>query len=74
MTLNKLASVVAKREGKKSQVAIGNIREILKILAALEYEHYHDDKELLEYSPSIFLTEQVEIRLAKQRKKAKRGK
>lgn len=30
--LNKLASQIAKLEGKKSQVHIGNIREILKII------------------------------------------
>lgn len=30
MTLSKLASEIAKREGKKSQARIGDIREILK--------------------------------------------
>lgn len=38
MELNKLASIIAKREGKKSQVKIGDIREILKILVELEAE------------------------------------
>lgn len=32
MTLNKLASAIAKIEGKKSQSRIGDIREILKII------------------------------------------
>ena len=32
MTLNKLASQIAKIEGKKSQSRIGDIREILKII------------------------------------------
>jgi hypothetical protein len=30
--MNRLASKIAKREGKKSQVKIGDIREILRIL------------------------------------------
>ena len=34
MTLNKLASEIAKREGKKSQAHIGDIREILKIVTS----------------------------------------
>lgn len=38
MTLNKLASQIAKREGKKHQASIGDIREILKILVELEAE------------------------------------
>lgn len=38
MELNKLASIVAKREGKKSQVKIGDVREVLKILVELEAE------------------------------------
>ena len=35
MTLNQLASKIAKIEGKKSQARIGDIREILGILADL---------------------------------------
>lgn len=31
MTMRKLASLIAKREGKKHQASIGDIREILKI-------------------------------------------
>jgi hypothetical protein len=38
MTLRQLASKIAKAEGKKSQVAIGNIREILKALINIEAE------------------------------------
>ena len=36
MTIRQLASTLAKLEGKKSAVAIGNIREILKCLINLE--------------------------------------
>lgn len=39
MTVVKLASQLAKMEGKKSQARIGDIREILKLLAALEATH-----------------------------------
>lgn len=38
MTIRKLASVIAKREGKKSQARIGDIREILSILSDMWYE------------------------------------
>lgn len=38
MTLNKLASLIAKREGKKHQASIGDIREILKIIVAIDRE------------------------------------
>lgn len=37
MTLNKLASAIAKREGKKSQAHIGDIREILGIISDMFY-------------------------------------
>lgn len=32
MNLNEWASLIAEEEGKKSQVSIGNIREILRII------------------------------------------
>lgn len=32
MTRNELASLIAKYEGKKVEVSIGNVREILRIL------------------------------------------
>lgn len=38
MTLQKLASEIAKREGKKSQARIGDIREIVGILADVFFE------------------------------------
>jgi hypothetical protein len=38
MTLRKLASEIAKREGKKSQARIGDIREILGILSDIYVE------------------------------------
>lgn len=38
LTLRTLASLIAKREGKRSQARIGDIREVLKIIAQLEAE------------------------------------
>lgn len=38
MTLQKLASAIAFREGKKSQAKIGEIREVLKILFTMDAE------------------------------------
>lgn len=38
MTVKTLASTIAKREGKKSEARIGDIREILGILSDLFYE------------------------------------
>lgn len=38
MTINQLASAISVREGKKSQVSIGNVREVLKILCAIVRE------------------------------------
>lgn len=39
MTIQKLCSEIAKREGKKSQASIGDIREIVKILRAMIAEN-----------------------------------
>lgn len=36
MTFNKIASAISKLEGKKGQVSIGNIREVLSCLTILE--------------------------------------
>lgn len=38
MEIKKLASKIAKSEGKKSQATIGDIREILSILADMSFE------------------------------------
>lgn len=39
MTIRTLASQIAKAEGKKSQARIGDVREILKIIATLGAEN-----------------------------------
>lgn len=47
MTLNQIASFIAKHEGKKSQASIGDIREILKIIIT-ESSRLSDDRVLLD--------------------------
>ena len=39
MTIQTLASQLAKMEGKKHQASIGDIRELLRMLAGLEAAH-----------------------------------
>lgn len=38
MTMNQLASMIARLEGKKSQARIGDVRELLGILADIVYD------------------------------------
>lgn len=38
MTLQQLASLIAKREGKKSQVKIGDVREVLRLICDIDVE------------------------------------
>ena len=35
MTINKLISQITKREGKKSEVKVGDVREVMSILAEI---------------------------------------
>lgn len=46
MKFKKLASEIAKKEGNKSQVRIGDIREILGILSDIMYESHQKDTDL----------------------------
>lgn len=43
MSFNKLASIVAKREGKKKSINIAQIKEFLRILIDLQVECYMED-------------------------------
>lgn len=38
MNVNELSTLIAKKEGHKSQTRIGDIREILSIIADLSYQ------------------------------------
>ena len=40
MKLNTFTSLVAKQEGKKSQVSIGNIREVCKVMNSILSKKY----------------------------------
>lgn len=53
MTMQKLASMIAKREGLKSQVKIGDVREILRVLIDLQVETL--EKQFKERKKGIFL-------------------
>ena len=70
LTLNKLASLVANREGKKSQVKIGDVREVFRILQELSAESFFYDSEgpidILFYGPQY---RKVEIKVHKRLEK-----
>jgi hypothetical protein len=68
MTLNKLASLIAKREGLKSQASIGDIREILKIIVDIQSECMRSDVVLGEW-PTLVISEQA-CKRNKRKKKA----
>jgi hypothetical protein len=69
MTLNKLASLIAKREGKKSQVHIGNIREILKIICTMEVENATTVGATSAESPMSALDAEINKRIEKKMRK-----
>ena len=62
MTLNALASKLAKLEGKKSQARIGDIRELIKLLVQMDAEGDGDSE-----SP-LFALIQASATLAKKLK------
>lgn len=67
MTIRKLASLIAFKEGKKSEARIGNIREILKVLVTLEVESQD-----METSPLETLAVQVKKQLLAKSKSRKK--
>jgi len=52
-TITQLASAIAKREGKKHQASIGDVREILRILEDLTIEYCHTSPN--RYSSPLYL-------------------
>lgn len=58
MDIKKLASLIAKAEGKKSAVKIGDVREILRILVEMEYASGLPGSKIC--SPVICIDNQVE--------------
>jgi hypothetical protein len=56
--INQLTSEIANREQGKSEVAIGNVREVVRILVDLQAEHINQSKDATEgRSPLAFLME-----------------
>ena len=64
MTISKLASEIAKREGKKSQARIGDIREILGVLTDIFHE-----QQPMEFGLTLAVLVQAGARRNKGRKK-----
>lgn len=69
----KIASAIAKREGKKSQARIGDIREMIKILCDLEAEYYMAGEDLGN-SPASQIFHESKLRAEKMKAKAARKK
>lgn len=67
MTINQLATKIAKLEGKKSQARIGDLREIIGILSDLVFQDYCD---YLNGENSIL----VEMLIVNGQKRSKRKK
>jgi hypothetical protein len=70
VTIQKLASAIAKREGKKSQARIGEVREILKIICTMELEAFDSDGEI-EFVLPVF-HEYVQTKISKRKKRARK--
>lgn len=69
--MNHIASAIAKLEGKKNQVSIGNIREVLKVLVHLCAEQKEDGStDALDVLFNAIL-KQYEKNQSKAKKKAK---
>lgn len=70
MTFNKLASLIAKREGKKHQASVGDIREILKVFLDIVVEYHFEAEENKKEDPlNKFLSDHCEKKLEKMKKK-----
>ena len=67
----KLESAIAKREGKKSQVTIGNIREVIRAMVDLMAEQYINEESDAYLEEFINRIDKRESQLVKA-KKAKR--
>jgi hypothetical protein len=79
MTVQKLASEIAKREGGKSQARIGDIRQVLKIITEiygdfLAKEHAKDLAKLEPTEGPLKNLEQLSIKHAIKLSKKSKGK
>lgn len=67
MKMSTLASRIAKAEGKKVEVSIGNIREILKVIVKMEVDAQTSDE-----SPLTSMVNEASALMAKLAEKAKK--
>ncbi|MFO0452655.1 MAG: hypothetical protein ACK52I_29040 [Pseudomonadota bacterium] len=51
--MRKLIKEICKREGKKSQVAIGDVREVLAVMMDIWAEELNSEEDRLSYSKEI---------------------
>lgn len=73
MTLNQLASKIAKQEGKKSQIKIGDIREALRVVVELEIS-WMKSLDPLTDSPLQILAQYALNKIEKMPKKKKNAR
>lgn len=66
MNIKKLASEIAKREGKKTQARIGEIREVLAILSDILYNDFKNEED---YTTFIGIVKNGENRAKKTKTK-----
>lgn len=73
ISIRKLASEVARREGKKSQARIGDIREIIKILCEMEAEDMIANPTLGSYVVGA-IAERAKVLVERAKRKRKKSK
>ncbi len=69
MTFQQLASAIAKKEGKKSQARIGDIREILKLLVETDVEYLVSNGGAIGKGPLDLLVEKSHAKYNKHQTK-----
>lgn len=74
MTRDQLCSEIAKRENKKVQVPIGNIREVMRILIDMQVEFNLSNSMRVEDSPVFIILDEVDNVMEKKRTKKKKAK
>lgn len=70
MTIQRLASLIAKAEGKKSKARIGDIREILKILVDIDSDYTFNGD--IKNTPLWMLRERSDVITARTKKRAEK--
>lgn len=71
MTRDQLCSEIAKRENKKVQVPIGNIREIMRLLINMQVEFTLSADSKVEDAPVFVILEEADKIINKKSKKKK---